>query len=44
MVYVPLANHEEVAQLVDNYRKAKKIIDEVAHINLELLRRREKLS
>lgn len=43
MEYVPQAYQDEVTEFVTNYRKAREILDELAEINLELLRRREKL-
>jgi hypothetical protein len=43
MEYVPLASCEQVTQFVENYRKVRRILDEITEINLELLRRREKL-
>ena len=41
MVYVPQENRSQVEQFVANYRRARQLLDEVAAINLELLRRRE---
>jgi hypothetical protein len=43
MVYVPNGYHEQVNALVDNYRQARAVLDEICEINLELLRRREEL-
>lgn len=43
MDYVPNANSEEVRTLVDNFNKARAILNEVCAINTELLRRREEL-
>jgi hypothetical protein len=43
MDYVPLDYHEEVAQLLENYRSARQILEEICEINRELLRRREAL-
>lgn len=41
MVYVPQEQRSKVEQFVANYRKARQLLDEIAAINLELLRRRE---
>ncbi|MYD87813.1 MAG: hypothetical protein F4018_12795 [Acidobacteria bacterium] len=41
MVYVPQEHRSQVEQFVANYRQTRKLLDEVAAINLELLRRRE---
>ena len=41
MVYVPQEHRSQVEQVVANYRQTRKLLDEVAAINLELLRRRE---
>ena len=41
MVYVPQEQRREAEQFVANYRQARQILDEIAAINLELLRRRE---
>jgi hypothetical protein len=43
MVYVPMEYQEQVNSLVDNYRQARSVLDEICEINLELLRRREEL-
>ena len=43
MEYVPLDYHDEVVELLGNYRQAHQIIQEICAINLELLHRREKL-
>ena len=43
MVYVPTEYQEQVNSLVDNYRQARSVLDEICEINLELLRRREEL-
>ena len=43
MVYVPSEFQEQVTSLVDNYRRARAMLDEICEINLELLRRREEL-
>jgi hypothetical protein len=43
MEYVRQGYHEEVKELLDNYRQARLIVDEICEINLELLRRRERL-
>ena len=41
MVYVPQERRSQVEQFVANYRRTRQVLDEVAAINLELLRRRE---
>ncbi|MYN68065.1 MAG: hypothetical protein F4X11_24110 [Acidobacteria bacterium] len=41
MVYVPQEHRSQVEQFVANYRRTRQVLDEVAAINLELLRRRE---
>jgi len=41
MVYVPQDLRSEIERLVANYRQTRQLLDEVAAINLELLRRRE---
>ena len=41
MDYVPNARSEEVRALIDNFNKARDILNEVCAINTELLRRRE---
>ena len=41
MVYVPQEHRSQVEQFVANYRRTRQLLDEVAAINLELLRRRE---
>ena len=41
MVYVPQERVSEVEQLVADYRRTRQLLDEIAAINLELLRRRE---
>lgn len=41
MVYVPQERRGEVEQLVADYRRTRQLLDEIAAINLELLRRRE---
>ena len=41
MVYVPQEHRSQVEQFVANYRRTRQLLDEVATINLELLRRRE---
>ena len=41
MVYVPQEHRSQVEQFVANYRQTRKLLDEIAAINLELLRRRE---
>ena len=43
MEYVPEAFREKVKQYLENYRKAKEILEELSSINRELLRRRERL-
>ena len=41
MVYVPQEHRSQVEQFVANYRRTRQLLDEVAAINFELLRRRE---
>jgi len=41
MVYVPQDLRSEIERLVANYRQTRQLLDEIAAINLELLRRRE---
>jgi hypothetical protein len=41
--YVPNDAHAQVAQLIDNFRKLREMLNEVCSINAELLRRREDL-
>jgi hypothetical protein len=41
--YVPNDAHVQVAQLIDNFRRLREMINEVCAINTELLRRREDL-
>ena len=41
MVYVPQELRSEIEPLVANYRRTRQLLDEIAAINLELLRRRE---
>ena len=41
--YVPNAMHLQIAQLIDNSRKLRGILEEICAINAELLRRREDL-
>lgn len=43
MGYVPNARTDEVRALVDNFNKAREILNEICAINTELLRRREEL-
>ena len=43
MDYVPEAFQEKVTEYLENYRKAKEILEELSSINRELLRRRERL-
>jgi hypothetical protein len=41
--YVPNEAHGQVAQLIDNLRRLREILNEICAINTELLRRREDL-
>ena len=41
MVYVPQELRSKIEPLVADYRRTRELLDEVAAINLELLRRRE---
>ena len=41
MHYVPQSYHEQVVSYLDHYRKIRQTLNEIANINLELLRRRE---
>ena len=41
--YVPNDIHEQVAQLIGNFRALRTALDEICAINTELLRRREEL-
>ena len=43
MEYVPEVVQEKVKQYLENYRRAKEILEELSSINRELLRRREQL-
>jgi hypothetical protein len=43
MDYVPNARCVEVRELLDNFNKAREILNEICAINTELLRRREDL-
>lgn len=43
MDYVPQDLHEQVVQLLANYRQAREILEQICEINRELLRRREAL-
>ena len=43
MDYVPAEFQEKVKEYLENYRKAKGILEEISEINRELLRRRESL-
>ena len=43
MEYVPEAFQETVQEYLENYRKAKEIMEELSSINRELLHRRERL-
>ena len=42
-VYVPQKYEDQVKQFLANYRKVKKILEEISSINRELLQRRETL-
>ena len=42
MHYVPQRYHEQVVSYLDQYQKIRQILNEIASINLELLRRRER--
>ena len=44
MDYVPQELHDQVAELLGNYHRAREILEEISEINHELLRRREALS
>jgi len=37
---VPQADHDDVAERLANYHRAREIIEEICEINRELLRRR----
>ena len=41
--YVPLDYHDQVSELLDNYRTTRQIFEDICEINRELLRRRELL-
>ena len=41
MVYVPQELRSEIEQFVADYRRTRQLLNEIAAINLELLRRRE---
>lgn len=41
--YVPNAAHEQVADLIGNFRRLREALNEICAINAELLRRREDL-
>src|SRR5271168_4234509 len=41
--YVPNGVHVQVAELIDNFRKMREMLNEICAINAELLRRREDL-
>ena len=41
--YVPNGMHSQIAQLIDDSRKLRDILEEICAINAELLRRREDL-
>src|SRR5580704_1749878 len=41
--YVPNGVHVQVAELIDNFRKMREMLNEICAINAELLRRREEL-
>ena len=43
MDYVPHESHDQVAEFVANFLRAREILEEVSEINHELLRRREEL-
>lgn len=43
MNYVPQGDQKIVQGYVDNYRRAREILEEVSEINRELLRRKERL-
>src|ERR1700682_363102 len=43
MDYVPNARCAEVRELLDNFNKAREILNEICAINTELLRRRQEL-
>lgn len=43
MEYVPAAYHEQVGEFLQNHRQVRAVLEEICQINLELLRRREKL-
>lgn len=43
MDYVPAARAEEVRAMVDNFNRARAILNEICAINTELLRRREEI-
>ena len=40
---VPNGVHVQVAELIDNFRKMREMLNEICAINAELLRRREDL-
>jgi len=43
MDYVPQESHDQVKEYLENYRRIRDILDQIANINRELLRRRERL-
>ena len=43
MEYVPQDQSDEVEEFLDNYRRAKAIVDKICEINFQLLHRRERL-
>ncbi len=43
MDYIPNARGAEVRELISNFNKMRKILNEISAINTELLRRREEL-
>ena len=43
MIYVPLVYKKHIEEGLNNYQKAKQILEEISKINQELLRRREVL-
>jgi hypothetical protein len=43
MRYVPADAQQQVRELLDNFRHARALLEEICEINLELLRRKERL-
>jgi len=43
MDYVPQESHDQIAEFLANYQRAREILEAVSEINRELLRRREEL-